>query len=152
MGIQNIDYIASDKDSHFTGSLAQNAMEVESLLFPSRWRDIDISECVIEGISIQADQNLEFDVIVFSKASADDTDIDLDAFIDFFNFPVTGGKQIAGAGQFYYASPANNVAVPYLDKDNTGKLHVGLVNRSASAKNAGATGEVKITFFLRPVS
>lgn len=145
----DIAYLDSDKDTHFSGALAQNAIEFENITFPSYW--IGIKECIIEGISIQSDQNLEWDVMLFSKSSAEDTDLDLDTFIDFFNFPSTSGKQIAGAGQYYYAFPANIMAIPYRDEDIKSQLHVGLVNRSATAKNAGATGEVKIRFALRPI-
>jgi len=31
------------------------------------------------------------------------------------------------------------------------KLHVGLVNRSATGKNAGATGEIRVRFGIRPI-
>jgi hypothetical protein len=145
------EYIVSDKDSHFTGGLAQNAGEAESINFPADWRTIGVNQCVIESITIQSDQNLEWDIYLWSGAEADNTDLDTDTFIDYFNYATTTGKQIAGANQYYYASPSNNLNIAYKDDDNSGKLHVTLVNRSATAKNAGGTGEVKLQFIVRPV-
>lgn len=147
----SIEYLRSDKDTHFTGALAQNAIEVESINFPSIWRTAGVNECIIEGLSIQSDQNLEWDVYIFTSSEFDNTDLDLDVMIDMFNFPTTAGKTIAGANQYYYPFPANNISIPYSDAENTGKLHVGLVNRSATGKNAGATGEIVIRFALRPI-
>ena len=147
-----IEYIESDKDNHFTGALTTNSMEVESLSFPSDWSTTERHECIIEGITLQSDQNLEWDVFIWAKSTAEDTsDIDLDEYLDFFNFVKTTGKQIAGSNQYYYPSLSNNVRVPYRDKDLSSKIHVGLVNRSATAKLAGATGEVKIRIVVRPI-
>jgi len=145
-----IEKIRSDKDTHFSGALAQNAIELENLSFPADWGTVGIQECVIEGITIQADQNLEWDVFIWATDGHSDTDLDLDKFIDFTNFATTDGKQIAGAGQYYYSSPSN-LSIPYRDDDKTSELHVGLVNKSATAKNAGATGEVVVEFHVRPV-
>lgn len=143
--------LRSDKDTHFTGGLAQDAMETESINFPSDWRTAGINSCIIEGISIQSDQNLDWDVVIFSGSEFDNTDLDLDKAIDYTSFANTVGKQVGGAGQYYYPLASSPFKIPYVDEDRSGKLHVGLVNRSATAKNAGATGEVVITFILRPV-
>ena len=144
-------FLDTDKDTHFTGGIALNAMETESVAFPADWGKTNIDECIIESVVVQADQNLEWDIFIWSKAEFDNTDLDLDKFTDYINFPVTSGKRIAGANQYYYASPANNVKIPYRDQDRTQKIHIGLVNRSATAKNAGATGEIKLRLGIRPV-
>ena len=146
-----IRYLDTLKGTHFTGALIQNAIEVESVDFPSEWGTAGINECLIEGISIQSDQNLEWDVYLFSSSGHTDTDLDLDTFVDKFNWATTAGDRIAGAGQYYYPSPDNNMKIPYYDDSRKAQLHVALVNRSAGAKNAGATGEIKIRFALRPV-
>ena len=149
--MKGIRYLDSDKDVHFTGALIQNAIEVESLDFPSEWGTAGINECIIEGISIQSDQNLEWDVYLFSTNGHTDTDLDLDSFIDSFNWATTTADRIAGANQYYYPSPDNNMKVAYYDLSRKNQLHVALVNRSAGAKTAGAAGEIKIRFTIRPV-
>ena len=151
MSLKEIQYIKSDKDTHFSGALAQNAAEVEALNFPTDWVTLGISDIIIESVSIQSDQNLEWDVMLFSTDGTTDTDLDLDTFTDFFNFATTSGKQIGAANQFYYSSPSNNLQIPYKNTQNRSKLHVALVNRSATGKNAGATGEFTVEFAVRPV-
>lgn len=146
-----LEYIVTDKDTHFTGALAQNAIEVESIDFPADWSLLESHEIVIESIVVQSDQNLEWDIYLWSTSDYNETNLDADRFIDSFNFPTTAGKRIAGAGQYYYSAPSNNIMVPYKDEDRTSKLHIGLVNRSATAKNAGATGEIVVKIAARPV-
>ncbi len=144
-------YIVSDKDSHFTTNLTTGNMEIESLLMEADWTAIQINECIIESVSLQSDQNLAWDVILFAKASTDDTNLDLDEFVDLFRFSKVDGIQVAAANQFYYPSLSNHMSIAYKDNDLTGKIHVGLVNRSVTAKNTGATGEVKIRITVRPI-
>lgn len=148
---QALTYIVSDKDSHFTTELAENAIEHEDISFPTDFSVQEIHELLIEHVTIQSDQNLEWDIFVWSGAENLNADLDLDEFTDYFNFPKSTGKQIAGTAQFYYASPSSTkLGIPYVDTDNTSKLHVSLVNRSSTNKAAGATGEVKVRFGVRP--
>ncbi len=139
-----IEYIRSDKDTDFTGAIAQDAQEQGNITGLSR------NKGTIESISIQSDQNLEWDVFLFVSDTFENTDLDLDRFVEFANFPVSSGKQIAGANQFYYS--LTGLGIPYRDEDSSLELHIALVNRSATAKNAGATGEITITVGFRPDS
>lgn len=141
-----IQVIRSDKDTHFTGALAQNAREDESIALPAQWRT---TECVVEGIAVISDQNLEWDVYLFSSSAFSNSNMDLDMFADCTNFPSTSGKQIAGAGSYYYPSPSG-IQLPYKSADSS--IHIALVNRSATGKNAGATGEVVVLVYVRPVT
>lgn len=149
---QRIAIIRSDKDTHFSGALAQNAAEQEALAFPGNLRT---NELIIEAVTVQSDQNLEWDLVLWKAVAGANADLDLDNFVDYINFPATSGKQIAGAGQYYYASAAS-LAIPYkdegaADKATNASVHCSLVNRSVTGKNAGATGEVVVTLFVRPV-
>ncbi|MFZ2938543.1 MAG: hypothetical protein WA066_07595 [Candidatus Omnitrophota bacterium] len=139
--------IKSDKDTHFTEARIQNAQETESVSLPADITANRYHELYIESISIQADQNLEWDVYFWSSDEFDNTDLDLDAALFVVNFPATAQKQIAGAGQYRID---DLVGMPYpIPTDN--KIHISLCNRSDTAKNAGATGEVVIKLFVRPV-
>lgn len=146
-----IEYVVSDKDLDFTEALAENRMEIESLSFPNSWSKVELHECIIENVTIQSKQNLEWDVWFFSTAGGNDADLDSDTFIDGFNFPKTEGGQIENKGQYYYVSPTNHIAVPFKDENMTSKIHIGLINRSATAKYTGASGEVKIRIMVRGV-
>jgi len=142
--------IRSDKDSHFTTAIAAGAMETESIDFPQEWKDNRIREVVIEGISIQSEDNLAWDIGIWTTDGFDNTDVDVDSFLDYVSFSQATGKQVGGAGQYYYASP--DLTIHYVDEDNTEEFHIALINRDgAVAKTAGATGEVSVIITARPV-
>ncbi len=147
----DIRYIDSVVGTHFTGALAENAIELESLDFPDDWQKVEINECIVESVTVQSKQNLEWDVWIYSSSGGPDTDLDVDSFVDGFNFPKTEGKQIDGANQYAYPAPSNRIAVPFRNEDNRAKIHVGLINRSAAAKYAGVTGEIKVRLMLRGI-
>ena len=134
--------IQTDKDTHFIGALIQNAQETESITVPENYHEL-----YIEAINIQADQNLDLDVYFWASDEFDNTDLDLDAFLFMINFPTTSQKQVAGANQ-YYVDDTVGMAYP-VPADQ--KIHLSLCNRSATAKNAGATGEVVVKLFVRAV-
>ena len=146
-----IEYVVSDKDLNFTEALAEKQMEIESLSFPYSWSKVELHECIIENVTIQSKQNLEWDVWIFSTSGGNNSDLNRDSFIDGFNFPKTDGLQIEGKGQYYYESRGNDITVPFKDEDKTAKIHVGLINRSTQAKYTGASGEVKVRLMVRGV-
>ena len=131
--------LTSDKDSHFSSGINQNATEEENLtgLISNRIR--------INSISIQSDQSLDYRVILFSTDGFANTDLDLDTFQSDVEINIPSyGWRIAGANQYYMV--VNGLAIDYEDEDATYELHVALQNLSATAKNAGATGEVVLRF------
>jgi hypothetical protein len=138
-------YLRSDKDTHFTLGIAQDEYEPESISFPRSFGDT--VELEIVAISIQSDQNLEWEIFIWKDSNFhNSTNIDSDNFLEFVNFPSTVGKQIkpisGSVGQYYYS--ATNLSIRYRDIDASQKLHIGLCNRSAVAKLEGATGEVVV--------
>lgn len=153
LSIPRAQLIKSDKDTHFSGALAQNAAESESLTGFS-----DVSG-VIEQVSLISDQNLDWELMFFATSGFDDADYDADFFLGAVRFVAADGKQIAGVGGYYYCTA--NMALPfepitYIDKtsvdagNNSGSIYCVLVNRSATGKNAGATGEVAVNIVIRP--
>ena len=128
--------VKSDKDDHFTGALAQNAREDESLVIHRG----EVTRGQIESVSIISDQNLAWDVAFFENENFSNTDMDVDSFVDYESFTVASGVQIAGAGSYYYGT--SGLDIPYTAGD--GRIHVTLVNRSATTKTAGSAGEVVV--------
>jgi len=145
--MNTIQCLSSDKDVNFTGEIIQNAIENESLSLPADMGLNKINQFIIKSIVLQADQNLAWDLILWSKSSYSNTDLDIDSALDVVSFTAASGKQIAASGQYYYNYPLS-YGIAYRDNSNSSKIHCGLINRSATSKNAGATGEVKITFIL----
>lgn len=155
-------FIRSDKDTHFTGALATNALETES------FGDLRVHAGEIVSVNLQSDQNLDWDIFFFGTTDFNNADLDSSIFLGRVRFAAADGVQIAGSGQFFYDTciasayafrPFFYVDKTWLDLDDEDKLdratnpiqlHVGLVNRSATSKNAGATGEVVINVEYHP--
>lgn len=146
--------VSSDKDTHFTGALATNAIEAENLT------DIKARSGYIESVTIQSDQNLDWDLFFWATDGHEDaTDYDNDYFLGKVVFVAADGERIAGAGQYYYSTSNSSQPFrpfPYIDKDavdaatGAAELHIGLVNRNSTSKSAGASGEVVVRITYRP--
>ena len=134
--------VRSDKDTHFTGALIQNAMELETLGDPATENKRDQTRSIIQRISIISEQNLDWDIVLFRSTFAPPLtlDCDLDPTIDWVTFEVADGVQVAAAGLYRYSY--TSLQILYWNTDAPGAIHVGLVNRNAVAKGAGAAGEI----------
>jgi hypothetical protein len=133
--------IKSDKDTHFTGALAQYAKEDEDIA------GMLTNEGRITGIAIESDQQLHYKLLFWNKDTKANVDLDVDEFCGEVDLDLaTYGIQIAGTGQWYM--DIRGLHLDYSDADLTKELHISLMNMSVTAKNAGATGEVvaKITY------
>src|SRR3989337_1495021 len=139
----------SDVTANFTDALVQDAKEDEDVAMPADWTTCTINKCAISGVSIQSKQNLEFDLILWSKSAKDNTSLNLDNFVISLNFPVSSGKQIAAANQYYYEQD-NLIPIKYNDDSNQSKIHCSIVNRSITAKDAGVAGQIKVRFVASP--
>ena len=130
--------VSSDKDLHFTDSLAKNAVERENItgLRSNRIR--------ISKISLQADQQLLFEVLLYGTDEFEEADLDEDRFIASveFNLPIYGFQQITDQWRL----DIENLNIDYVDVDGTKEIHTVLRNLSPTTKNAGAAGEVKVDF------
>lgn len=141
--------VRSDKDVHFVGAIAQNASEEANISLPSALDGIKgNARSRIRSIIIESDENLAWELWFFGKDLFQESDLDLDYFLGSVTFATGDGLRIGGAGQYCYYREDLDLA--YEDFDNSGELHVALVNRSAASKTAGASGEVVVTFYLEP--
>jgi hypothetical protein len=129
-------FIRSDKDTHYTTSLAPAAIDLENL------GNLPTPSVVVTRVTIWSDQNLPWDVMFFKNATSQpNADADLDTMVDWIRFKVTDGVQIAGTGLWRYSVSGLN----FRYHPNDGIAHIGLINRDgATSKNAGATGELVI--------
>jgi len=143
-------HVRSDKDTHFVGSLATNAGESANIVLPAGVGGDGRGRCRMRAMTIVSDQNLAWEILLFAK----DTfltlaaDLDLVPFVARWSFTAADAIQVAGTGPYLYYIDGNDQH--YEDMDDTGELHAVLVNRSVTAKNAGATGEVVVDFSLEP--
>jgi len=137
--------IQSDKDTHFSGALATNAKEDENLTL------IGANSGLITAIHIVSDQNLAWEIAFFGTDGFDDSNFDLQWYLGRVKFAASDGTRIAGAGPYIYTT--TNISQPfqpirYADLDESGELHISLINRDSTSKNAGATGEAVVTVVI----
>jgi len=130
--------VTSDKDTHFTEQLIKNAVERENItgLRSNRIR--------VSKISIQSDQRLLYEVLLYGTDAFEEADLDDDKFIASveLNLPTYGFQQTTGQ----WMLDIENLNIDYIDLDLTKEIHAVLRNLSPTTKNAGATGEVKLDF------
>jgi hypothetical protein len=104
----------------------------------------------IKRIKTESMQNLDWEWQLYNKDTFEDVDLDLDAYDGSVYLDSLGGKQLAGANQYYYDS--GPIDQPYEDLDGTFELHIKLVNRSAVAKIAAAPGYIIVMVEYEPAS
>lgn len=139
--------VRTDKDTEFTGAIVQNAAEEENIVISSGLSGMNGQvELVLRGVSIVSDQNLAWELDFWASDLFAESNLDADSWIARWSFATGDAVQIAGAGSYYYY--IDGLEIPLWDNDKSGEIHVALVNRSATSKNAGATGEIVVTFWL----
>ncbi len=149
--VDSFEIIASDKDTHFTGAIAQNATEEENIAFPTEWSLIQCHKCEISNVSLESDQPLTWEVLFFATDAHGDTDLDLDRAVTSLTFSSADAKRIGGANQYRYNLDPATFPFTYIDEDRSSEFHISLINRDATAKNSGATGEVVLTIHAVPI-
>lgn len=136
--------IESDKDDHFTGSLAQYYKEDENLsgLLSNKIR--------ITGIAILSDQQLKYKALFWYKDTFDNSDLDVDEYCGEVELDLPSyGFQKEGAGKWYL--DMRDLHLDYEDLDGTSELHISLLNMSTTAKKTAALdGKVKLFIAYEP--
>ena len=142
--------IRTDKDVQWTGAIVQNAGANETITVP--WADAPLS-LTLTGISVLSDQNLAWEFNFWNSALfGSSSNMDLDGWIGLWGFAAADGQQIAATGNYRYY--IDGLEIPLWNSSANGtstmqELYVSLVNRSATSKNAGATGEIVVTFHVQ---
>ena len=145
---EELEILSSNKNSHFTGAIALNAIEYE---------DIDglvASKINIRGIYLQVKEAMLYTLWLWKDSGHANTDLNLDSNKDMINLDVgTSGKRIAGTGQYYLS--LTGLTVSYEDTEPPSaagkyKLHCGLMVSSGAGKSAGVPGEVQFDISYSP--
>lgn len=150
--------LTTDPAVDFLPAIAQNAMVLEDLALDLSICGTPTARCRITGISIVATEALDYEIWLWRKAAGAGAGIADNSFIGYWAFDGSAAKRIAATGLYYYF--IFGLDIPYTDEDTpeerpdvavpSGRFHIGLVNRSAGAKTAGADGALKITLFVDP--
>ena len=139
-----MDFVRSDKDTHFRDALIQFASEYEDLVIATDLPQ-GRADSYITSIRLMSIQNLAWTIVFYSRRRNYESDYDMDTSIDFHSFVASDG--LATATSYLYA--VSGLLIPYRDEDNSGELHVGLHNRSTTAKDPGDSGLFHLTLGLR---
>ena len=170
MQVGTIQRVRTDKDVQFIAAIAQNAADTANVVPPQSLGAGGHCRSIIRGMSIVSDQQLAWEVQFYSQNTFNTNAADLDQvpFLGKWGFQAADGTQIAGAGPYLYY--IDGLYIPYhcTDFDYSangvaghgkiingvaqpeGQIHIMLVNRSATGKNAGATGEIVIQLYCEP--
>jgi len=135
--------IRSDKDSHFTGAIANGNSENENLT------GLSANKIRIKRVKAICEENWAFDVALWQKDTFQTADFDTDAWCGMVGFIAASGVQINSGSytQYYYDSGALDIT--YEDLDGTFELHCSYVARDA---NKGADEEVVFIVDYEPVA
>lgn len=148
MNVGSLIVVPSISASHFAATIAQDAgANADIPILDQGLSAGRRCRAILRGISILSQQNLAWELWLFSKATYQTGVIDTDSFRGFWSFAAGDAKRIAGAGFYYYY--VDGLYVPYEDDSALGQLHATLVNRSVTGKLAqGAGGDIVVKFLL----
>ncbi len=141
---------STDKDTDFEGSATDGVALEEDISFLADWVTTGIQTVEIINLTIQSDQNLQWDISLYATDAHGNSDQDLDKIITTVNYATTDAIQTAAANQWRYDKNPTFIPFMYTDEDNSSKYHITLIPRGAT-KNAGATGKVVIKIHAVPV-
>jgi hypothetical protein len=128
--------VTSLEASHYDTALNQHAIDIEDL------GALSTPMVIVSRVIVWSDQNLDWDIAFFrnNTSQPDNSPLEDHGLFDLVSFVVADGLQIAGTGPFIYVR--SNLEVRYFTEEQ--RAVIGLINRNAAAKNAGATGNVRI--------
>lgn len=133
--------------SQFRSALAQNAGENLSLDLAAQklatvGQRVDV---LIKSIQIISTEDLQWELWFWGRNTFNTADPDTNTFRGKWWFAVSGSRIAASGLYIYYV---DGLLIPYQDLDQTTKLHMTLVNRSAAAKSADAAGALRVQLGL----
>jgi len=138
--------VRSAKATHFSGALVTDALELEAMgdAAPTSSNRVPTIRSRIRKITILSEQNLAWDVMLFKNTYTPplSTDPDLHPLVEWLSFLAADAVRVAGVGLYIYTW--TGLDIPYFNTDAPGQIHVGLINRDAVAKIAGAGGNVVV--------
>lgn len=141
---EKIEIISTDKDTHFTGTINYLDHEKENIT------GLTVNKYMIRGVNIQSIQPLKFRLVFWGKDTFDNTDLDVDSYIDDVELDMSQDPAFRINNANQYRLNVGDLNILYEDYDVTNELHISLQNLSATAKNAGATGYVQLDIKMTP--
>jgi len=142
--------VKTDATTQFTSALAVGEQETENVSLAAI-SALPQAPCIVKAISVSSVQNLAFDLVFFAKDTFQQAAPNDEYFVARIAYTAAIGTQSVTGGLYEYMTLPVNFSYPYVDLDGTQELHVGLVVRGATAKLAGASGALSVTFWCEPM-
>jgi len=139
--VKNI--IQTDKYIHFTQELLQNQCENEILNLPT-------NKCVIDGITIQSKQPLNYKLIIFGNNYFNNSNMNIEKFIGSIDLNLTQSQTFRIDNSNQYRLNSEDLRIFYQDYNETNKLYISLMNMSTAPKVSGIDGDIQINIKISP--
>lgn len=145
MQVGKITTVTTVAASQFRSALAQNAAENLSLDVNGAGVGIRI-DSILRSLMIVSVEDRQWDLWFYGRNTYNaPTTPDAQTFLGSWLFAVSG-TQIGATGLFHYY--VDGLYIPIRDLDQTGKLHMSLICRSAAGKAAGDAGAIRVQLGL----
>lgn len=145
MQVGKITVVSTVAASQFRSALAQNAAENLSLDVASSGVGQRV-DSILRSIKILSVEDRQWELWFYGRSTYDTSnDPDVNTFRGAWLFGVSGVR-IGGAGLYHYY--VDGLYIPLKDLDQTSKIHMSLINRSAGAKSAGNAGAIRVALGL----
>lgn len=145
MQVGKITTVTTVAASQFRSGLAQNAGENLSLDVNAAAVGLRV-DSIIRSVMILSAEDRQWELWFYGKNTYNaPTNPDLNFSYGSWWFGVSG-RQLAASGLYHFY--VDGLYIPYRDLDQTGKIHMTLINRSAAAKTAGDAGALRVALGL----
>lgn len=139
--------VRSNPDTQYTGAILQNESENEDIQLAPSMQAVG-NPLRLTALSLISVQNLSWELWLFGSSVFQSADFAADQFLGMWGFNAADARRVNSGtfAQYYYYIDGLNI--PYVDRSASGSvlpsLHAALVNRSVTAKIAGAAGDIVV--------
>lgn len=144
--IGQVQILRTDPATDFTGALAQNVMATLNKSVANVGGGLTV-RYRLKGLIIASMENLAWEVWLFANNLFATGNPATAKPLGYWSFAAADAKRPAAASGLYYYY-IDGLDIPVVDDDSLTQLHIGLMNRSAASKTAGAAGALSIGFVL----
>lgn len=138
---------ATDPSAQFRGALTTGSGADLDLVLPSSLKGINgNARAQLRSLTIISIQNLAWELWLWGSTTHTTLTAGVTSagsnVIGRWTFAATDAVQDNNTGDFVYY--IDGLDVPYVDLDNSGKLHLTLINRSVTSKLANDAGAIQV--------
>lgn len=154
----NVYAVPTDPARHFRLALPTGALETLDLRMDEGLAAGRHCRSIVRHLTVVARQALAWEIVFFCRRGFELASPATSGFLCAWRFSASNGVQYGTSPLYYFQ--AENIDLPYYDADfedralprdqQGGHLHLMLVNRSPTQKDAGDAGEILITAYMEP--